>query len=68
MKKQTLEKVDYKIDTYFIKNNITITKLYIMQILLNKDVVIQITNIEKAKNLREKDSWIKVLESKVKFI
>ena len=56
MRKQTLEKVDYKIDTYFIKNNITTTKLYTIQILLSRDVVIQIISIKKAKKLRKIDN------------
>lgn len=30
MKKQALKKVVYKIDAYFMKNNITIIKLYIV--------------------------------------
>lgn len=32
IKNQVLEKIVYKIDIYFIKNNITITKLCIAQI------------------------------------
>lgn len=39
-----------------------------MQILLSKDVVIQITNIEKVKKLREKKVWTKILKNKAKLI
>lgn len=45
----------HKIDAYLIKNNITITKLCIMQILPNKDVAIQTISIKEAKKLRKKD-------------
>lgn len=39
-----------------------------VQILPNRDVAIQITNIEKVKKLRKRDNFIKVLGSKAKFI
>lgn len=39
-----------------------------MQILLSKDVAIQITNIEKVKKLREKKVWTKILKNKAKLI
>lgn len=40
IKKQISKKVIYKIDAYFIKNNITTTKLHIAQILLIEDITI----------------------------
>lgn len=39
-----------------------------MQILLSKDVAIQITNIEKVKKLKEKKVWTKILKNKAKLI
>lgn len=40
IKKQISKKVVSKIITYFIENNITTIKLYITQILLNKNIAI----------------------------
>lgn len=68
MRKQDLEKIIYRIDTYFIENNITITKLYAMRILLSRNDVIQTTNIKKVKKLKKKNSWTKILRSKAKLI
>lgn len=68
IRKQASEKVVYKIDTYFIENNITITKLCVARTLSSEDVAIQITSIEETKKLRKKDRWTKILESKAKLI
>lgn len=54
--KKQASKVAYKINTYFIKNNIIITKFYIAYIFLNKNIVIQTINKEKTKKLRRKNS------------
>lgn len=40
IKKQDFKKIIYKINTYFIKNNITITKLCIVQILSSKNIAV----------------------------
>lgn len=53
MKKQTLEKIVYKIDIYLIENSNTTAIFYIVQTLLSKNVVIQTTSIEKTKKLRK---------------
>lgn len=68
IKKQAPQKVVYKIDAYFIENNITTIKFCIAQTLPSRNIVIQITNKEKAKNLRKEDSQTKVLGSKAKLV
>lgn len=67
MKKQALEKVAYRIEAYLIENNIITAKLCMAQTLLSGDIAIQTTTKEEAKKLRGKDSWTKVLRSKVKL-
>lgn len=56
MRTQALEEIAYRINAYFIKNNITTTKFYAARTLLSGDVATQTTSIEEAKKLREKDS------------
>lgn len=56
MKKQALEEVTYKIDAYFMKNNITTIKVYTTQTLSSRNIMIQITNEEEAKKLRKENS------------
>lgn len=56
MKKQASKKVAYKINTYLIKNNITIIKLYMAQTLSSRDITIQISNEEEVEKLKKKDS------------
>lgn len=41
----------YKIDTYFIKINITITKFYIFQTSLSENIAIQRTNQKKVEKV-----------------
>lgn len=67
IRKQALEKVAHRIDVYLMENSITTIKFYTTWTLPNRDVTIQITSIEKAKNLREEDDWTKVLRSKAKL-
>lgn len=67
IKKQVLEKVIHRIDIYFIENNISNTQLCRTCIFLSKNIAIQMTNIEKAEKLRDKNGQIKVLRSKIKL-
>lgn len=55
MRKQALEKIMHRIDTYFIENDINTTKFYATRTLASGDVAIQTTSIKKAKKLRKKD-------------
>lgn len=68
MKKQTLEKVAYRINAYFMENNIITTKLCMAQTLLNKNIIIQIINEEEVEKLRREDSWTKLLKTKVELV
>ena len=68
MKKQAQEEVAHRIDTYFMENNITTTKLCAARTLLSGDVTIQTISIDEAEKLREEDGWTKVLGSKAKLI
>lgn len=67
MRTQALEEIAYRINAYFIKNNITTTKFYAARTLLSGDVATQTTSIEEAKKLREKDSQTKILGRKAKL-
>lgn len=67
IKKQTLKKFVYKINIYFIKNNINIIIFCVIQTLLSKDIIIQVINEKKFEKLRRENDWKKIPKSIAKL-